>query len=111
MGHSCLAFARAGLGYIYDKSEITGDNVHYAMKRASGERKTKGRSRVLPATERAASYAKSGPVIKAKSENKCVSEVRQRAHGRRERHRSVSDGKAVEEKASERGDESKTKEK
>ena len=35
MGHSCLAFARAGLGYIYDESEITGDNVRYTI----GERK------------------------------------------------------------------------
>jgi len=35
-GHSCLAFARAGLGYLYDKSGILRDNVHYTAKGGSG---------------------------------------------------------------------------
>ena len=41
MGHSCLAFARAGLGYLYDGSESLGDNVRYAGKRVKWERKGK----------------------------------------------------------------------
>ena len=41
MGHSCLAFARAGLGYLYDEFESLGDNVRYAGKRVKWERKGK----------------------------------------------------------------------
>ena len=37
MGHSCLAFARAGLGYLYVESELLGDNVHYMEKRVKWE--------------------------------------------------------------------------
>jgi len=38
-GHSCLAFARAGLGYLYDESESMGYNVRYAEKRVKWERR------------------------------------------------------------------------
>ena len=35
-GCSCLAFARAGLGYLYVKSEMKEYNLCYAEKGASG---------------------------------------------------------------------------
>ena len=44
-GHSCLAFARARLGYLYVESEKRGDHVRYAEKGASGgKRERKMRS-------------------------------------------------------------------
>ena len=43
--------------------------------------------------------------------NEWYVEARRRAHARKERQGSVSDGKGVEEKAIKQGDESKTKEK
>ena len=59
MGHSCLAFARAGLGYIYDKSKITRDSVCYVVKRVNGEagnKRNDSEVQVLLATDRAVSY-------------------------------------------------------
>jgi len=32
VGHSCLAFAGAGLGYLYGESETKGDSICYAEK-------------------------------------------------------------------------------
>ena len=37
LGHRCLAFARAGLGYLYVESETKGDNVRYAEKGEGGK--------------------------------------------------------------------------
>jgi len=37
-GHSCPAFTRAGLGYLYIKSESLGDNIRYAEKRVKWEK-------------------------------------------------------------------------
>ena len=37
LGHSCLAFARAGLGYLYVESETKGDNERYAEKGEGGK--------------------------------------------------------------------------
>jgi len=42
-GHSCLAFARAGLGYLYVESESLGDNIHYMERRVKWE---KGKEKV-----------------------------------------------------------------
>jgi len=50
VGRSCLAFTRAGLGFIYDKSKVVGDNLCYA----EGERnwgKGRWKVEVLLATE------------------------------------------------------------
>jgi len=41
----------------------------------SNQEETKGKS-VLPATDRVASYARGGPVIRGKSENECYVEAR-----------------------------------
>ena len=32
VGRSCLAFAGAGLGYLYGESETRGDSIRYAEK-------------------------------------------------------------------------------
>jgi len=32
VGRSCLAFAGAGLGYLYSESEMKGDSICYAEK-------------------------------------------------------------------------------
>ena len=32
VGHSCLAFAGAGLGYLYGESETRGNSIRYAEK-------------------------------------------------------------------------------
>ena len=76
-------------------------------RREGRRRKTKGSK--SSCTDMA--YAKGGPVNSKRSENERNVKVRQQAHGQKERHKSVSDGKGVEERASERGNESKTKKK
>jgi len=54
-------------------------------------------------------YAKRGLVNSKRSKGKWYVKVQQQAHGRKEQHRSVSDGKGIKEKLTKRGDKSKTK--
>jgi len=88
---------------IYVESEITREQC---MLRGETSKWRKGKERngvqVLPATDCAASYARRSSVIKKASEDEWYVEARQRAQGRKERHRSMSDGKGVDEKASDR---------
>jgi len=82
-GCSCLAFARAGLGYIY---RVQDNETVYATqgnkRTARGE--TKG-VEVLPATSRTASYARRGPVIRERAKmnvmSRCDSERRVEGSG------------------------------
>jgi len=37
LGHSCLVFARTGLGYLYVESKTKGDNERYAEKGEGGK--------------------------------------------------------------------------
>jgi len=59
-GRSCLAFARAGLRYLYCESKARGDNLNYARGERMGKKMNEELKLILPATDRAASYAKRG---------------------------------------------------
>jgi len=61
-GHSCLAFARAGLGYLYIESKVWVTIYATQRKWEVGEREEE-MSKLGPARDRhAASYAKGSPV-------------------------------------------------
>ena len=109
-GHSCLAFARAGLGYIYDKTEITGDNVRYAIGERKRRKKTK-RSKSSRTGDKLHSIVcekESGDQME--SENECVSKARQCAQGRRNGKGQCPMVRASRRRLTRQGDKSKTKE-
>jgi len=97
MGHSCLAFARAGLGYIYGESEITGDNVRYAVKERVRE-KEQGMLKLNPAGDRPRGVVceRRDPVIKRQAKMNGMSMRDSGCRVKRSGKTWLSDGKGVE---------------
>jgi len=92
---SCLAFTRAGLGYIYRVQD--NKTVYATRKQENGERGNE-RSGSSAGDKPRGVVCKKGSGDQRKSENECYVKARQRAQGRRERRRSKSDDRGVDRK-------------
>ena len=101
-----LPWIRQGWAWIYIWQDQDNGRQYILHNRREKMEKEDKRSKSSPASM---AYAKRGLVNSKRSKGKWYVKVWQQAHSWKEQHRSVSNGKGIEEELTKRGDESKTK--